>query len=101
MSTISTTSFTERLDDTKSSLDRFFRIPIREEAYRIIKEMIRKNTDTNKSGLGDLDDKLLKILNNDSNYVADHSAVQPDGTVVAISLFESGFKEFKEKCRNY
>lgn len=98
MSTISTTSFTERLDDTKSSLDRFFRIPIREEANRIIKEMIRKNTDTNKSGLGDLDDKLLKILNNDSNYVADHSAVQPDGTVVAISLFESGFKDLKKNA---
>lgn len=96
MSEISTTAFTEQLNNTKSSLDNFFKIPIREEAVGIIKEMIKVNNNTNAASLGDLDSKLLEILKNDINYVKNNSEILLDGREKVNSLFKNGFKDIKK-----
>ncbi len=93
MSTILTTDFTKQLSDTKTFLDRFFRIPLKEDAAFIIKKMKSVNTERDKSVLGDYEIKLLEILNNDRNYIADHPDEQPDGTILAKGLSDGNFSD--------
>lgn len=95
MSEISTTDFTGIARVTKNSLDVFFRIPLKENAISIVKEMKKRNTKINASSLGDLDEKLLKILSNDENYMSENKKL-PDKTE-AKSLFEKSYEDAKSR----
>ncbi len=91
MSERSLTDFTGNAREIKDSLDSFFQIPLKEEAFAIIEKMKKLNTDLNKTALGDRDVELLEILGNDDEYIEEHSAIQFDGTTKAVSLFVDRF----------
>lgn len=89
MATLHTSDFTNQAETVKSELDKFFRIPIKEDAERIITGMRAINNPTNHSSLGDYDKKLLAILCNDEKYMEEHSRTSANGVEEAVSLFES------------
>ena len=72
MSERSATDFTGIASDAKNSLDKFFRIPLKEDAMDIINKMKKRNTNIKASSLGDLDERLLKILENDEKYMLEN-----------------------------
>lgn len=97
MSELLRTDFTQVLKKAKNHLDVYLRIPLKDDAEAIITKMKKCNTEINKSALGDLDKKLLKILSNDSNYISKNHKVLSGNELVAKSLFEvEAEKEEKE-----
>lgn len=98
MSEFSKSDFTGVLKKAKSHLDVYLRIPIKEDAKAIISEMKKRNTEINKSSLGDLDKRLLEILGNDGKYLVDNHRVLRGYKLAPKSLFEvEAEKEAKEK----
>lgn len=89
------TDFTGIASDVKNSLDSFFCIPMKEDAFNIINQMKERNTKTKASSLGDLDKKLLDILKNDSIYFSENLKESPDGKIEAESLFTKAYEEAK------
>ena len=57
--------------------------------------MNRRNSKVYASSLGDLDERLLNILNNDENYLSENFKILPDGTIIAKSLFEKTSEDEK------
>ena len=107
------TNFTEALKKTKSELDSLFRIPVKEDAMRIIFEMERCLTDENEwEAIGDEQIKLIKILENVPEYVKDNHTVDNDGNIHAKALLDSfrnkddneeaikKYKEYVEKMKS-
>lgn len=97
MSEFSRTDYTKLATETKQELDKFFRIPLKEDADFIIKKMEKRNTKINSSSLGDLDDELLKILAYDEKYMSENYEVSSDGKIVAKSLFKKSYEDAKSE----
>lgn len=89
------TDFTGVARDVKKTLDSFFRIPLKEDAITIVKEMNRRNTKMYASSLGDLDKRLLNILSNAENFLSENYKILPDGNKIAKSLFEKSYEYAK------
>lgn len=97
MSEFSPTAFTDILGSVKNSLDDFFRIPLKEEAEEIIETMTELNkTEETRVAVSDEQAKLLKILENDSDYVNDHHIEIVGGGYKAIPLLE----QFRNESEN-
>lgn len=92
MSERSATDFTGIASDAKNSLDKFFRIPLKEAAMDIINKMKKRNTNIKASSLGDLDERLLKILENDEKYMLENFDDSSD-KIKAKSLFTKTFED--------
>lgn len=92
MSERSATDFTGIASDAKNSLDKFFRIPLKEDAMDIINKMKKRNTNIKASSLGDLDERLLKILENDEKYMLENFD-DSSGKIKAKSLFTKTFED--------
>lgn len=87
MSEISATNYTEQLKETKEKLDRSFHIIVKEDAMRIISEMKDCLKDEKIwTRLGDLQDDLIKILEDVPEYVQKYSE---DGYTIPKGLISS------------
>lgn len=92
---ISTTDFTGLAMEAKNTLDKFFRIPLKEEAIDIVEKMKERNTKLYADSLSDLDDRLVKILSNDQTYLSKNFVWRPDGKKAVKSLFEKSYEDAK------
>lgn len=113
MSEILRTDYTHQLENTKERLDNFFRIVVREDAMRIISEMESILEDEKKwASLGDIQEKLLNILENVPEYKDKYYVEEKDGTRRARELIcsfrydknkefiDRAIKEYKKYVKN-
>lgn len=88
MSEFSNANFTERLDDTKSRLDRFLNFTPKAAVQSLIKLMINANKDEKTfSALGDYEHDLFKLLKDIPEYKEEHYKETETGNV-AIPISE-------------
>lgn len=92
---ISTTDFTGLAMEAKNTLDKFFRIPLKEEAIDIVEKMKERNTKLYADSLSDLDNRLVEILSNDQTYLSKNFVWRPDGKKAVKSLFEKSYEDAK------